>query len=162
MFLSLVKGSWTKKDQARMPPPKPFKEQVETLAEAKGLSISKLGWKAHKPDERGTSQDTLNKALQGKRPLNDPIVEAVAEALEVAPGTFVEYRLSKLRQGLDHRKVGFDSAAKTLLAIEEALRERDDLGELERGIDEALRRAVPSSPSTDASSRSPRRRRTRG
>lgn len=143
-----------------MPPLKPFKEQVEALAKAKDLSISKLGWKAHKPNERGTSQDTLNKALQGKRPLNDPIVEAVAEALEVVPETFVEYRLSKLRQGLDHRQVGFKSAAKTLLAIEQALRERDDLAEFERGIDEALQRAERSSPSTVASSRSPRRRRT--
>lgn len=134
----------------------PFAQQVKTLAKAKGLSISKLGWKAHQPDQKGTSQDTLNKALQGKRPLNDPIVEAVATALGVPPETFVEYRLSQLRQALDYRVVGFEQAAALLERIE-ASATKPGAQDFAQVIVEVLERSRSPSTSTGAKRQRPRR-----
>jgi hypothetical protein len=101
-------------------PSEPFAVQVKALAEERGLSVSKLAWKAHDPNTKGTAEDTLHKVLQGKRPLNDALARAVAAALEVDPERFVEYRLSAWRHALDEREVGFERAA-TLLAELEGL-----------------------------------------
>lgn len=99
----------------------PFREKVKQLASERGLSVSKLGYLAFDLDMRGTSPDTLNKAMQGKAKLNDALAEAVATVLDVPPQVFVEYRLSQLRQSLDENIVGFRHAALRLELIERVL-----------------------------------------
>lgn len=104
----------------------PFREKVKQLAQERGLSVSKLGYLAFDLDTRGTSPDTLNKAMQGKAKLNDALAEAVAIVLDVPPQVFVEYRLSQLRQSLDENVVGFRHAALRLELIERVLTAGED------------------------------------
>jgi transcriptional regulator with XRE-family HTH domain len=129
-----------------MSAPKPFKEQVEALAEEQGVSLAKLGWHAHDPNRRGTSQDTLNKALQGKRRLNEPILEAVAAALGVKPERFVEYRLERLRRQLDYREVGLQEAVATLDRIEKATQR---VAAAPPALPSELGRTAPTAPTTE-------------
>ena len=120
---SLVKKSCTKQHQARMPSPKPFPEQLKLLAREKGVSIGGVGYQAYSPTGRGTSPDTLRKVMAGKRKLNDALIEAIANVLEVPPQSFIEYRLSQLRRALDEDPktgVGFENAARLLQEIERA------------------------------------------
>jgi transcriptional regulator with XRE-family HTH domain len=104
--------------------PLPFREQLQQLAKAKGLSVGGVGYQAYSPSGRGTSPDTLRKVMAGKRKLNDALIEAIAGVLEVDPNVFVEYRLSRLRRNLDEdpeKGVGFQRAAAMLAGIEEAV-----------------------------------------
>jgi transcriptional regulator with XRE-family HTH domain len=142
-------------------PPEPFAVQVKALAEKRGLSISKLGWMAHDPKVEGTSQDTLNKVLQGKRPLNDALARAVANALEIEPESFAEYRLSVLRSALDEREVGFENAAALLAAIEAGL-SVPTAQDFARVIGAVLEQSETPSTSTPATKHNRRHRGSKG
>lgn len=99
----------------------PFPDRLKRLAAARGLSVSKVSYMAWKPDLKGTSPNTLNSVMAGRRPVTAPIVEAVAQVLQVQPDEFPEYRLLMARRALDEREVGFEAALRALSQFESAL-----------------------------------------
>ena len=106
------------------------------------------------PDTRGTSPGMIRKALNGRRTITVPLIEAVANALGVPPEDFTEYRLARARRLLDENAIGLEAAAENyeLLAnvllnvtsIEERPAEQEDdvVGDVLRRLREA--RGVPA------------------
>lgn len=107
--------------------PESFREMVVRLTAEKGISVSRLGNEAWRHDVKGTSPDTLKKAMQADNPRRPPptLLTAVARVLGVPPESFTEYRLAALRRLLDERPppdgVGLEEAARNLEAMERAL-----------------------------------------
>jgi hypothetical protein len=65
----------------------------------------------------GIHYETLRKAVVGERPPAPKVVEAVSDALSVAPEEFTEYRLWTARRQLDPQEVGLEQAVRNLEAL---------------------------------------------
>jgi transcriptional regulator with XRE-family HTH domain len=103
---------------------KPFAVEVGRLREERGWSIERLVHEAWQPEIRGTSPAMIRKALKGERTLTIPLMTAVAEALDVDPGRFLEYRLALARRMLDEREVGLETAAENYETFAKVLPEQ--------------------------------------
>lgn len=77
----------------------PFKQRLEELADKRGTTVEKVGIETSSTP--GCSLAHLRKMLGGKRKLTIAMIEAVARALDVAPGEFAEWRLAAARCLLD-------------------------------------------------------------
>ena len=72
---------------------KPFKEAIaELLREQQGNPL-RVNLFAFARTVEGWSYNTLHKMIEGERTLTKAAIEAMAEALDVSPDYFVEYRM---------------------------------------------------------------------
>ena len=62
----------------------------------------------------GVNYESLRKAVVGERSPSEKIMIAAAQALNVKPTVFTEYRLLKARHSLDPDYVGWYAATKAL------------------------------------------------
>ncbi len=62
----------------------------------------------------GVNYESLRKAIVGERAPSEKIMIAAAQALDVKPAVFTEYRLLKARRSLDPDYVGWSAATKAL------------------------------------------------
>ena len=92
-------------------PAEPFAVQARRLADERGWSVERLIHAAWDPDTRGPSPGMIRKALNGRRTITVPLIEAVANALGVPPEDFTEYRLARARRLLDEHAIGLEAAA---------------------------------------------------
>ncbi len=100
-------------DQAIMAQ-KPINEQLRAIRESKGWSRERLSHEAYKVDRDGTSYAQITAIERGNRRASAATILALAEALEVDPEIFPEYRLALARHLLDEAKVGLTQAVKNL------------------------------------------------
>lgn len=121
-------------------PVESFKERVERLAKERNLSVAQLGNLAWDQGVPGTSQATLNSAMQGKRRPGKSLIEALAKVLAVDAAEFPEYGLAALRAVPDEREVGLDAAlgeareaATIVLAVDARLAPPGALGRAAKG-----------------------------
>lgn len=96
---------------------KPFPETMSMLLEMEGISTREMhrrgvrkGW--------GVSQATANRLTTGDSEVSPEHMEAIARALNVAPETFLEYRLWRVRREYDPKEVGFSRASANLKRLE--------------------------------------------
>jgi hypothetical protein len=96
--------------------PRPFGAMLRDLLIENGIT-TRMG----NPDWTGFCQllrdihyETLRKAVVGERHPAPKLIEAVADALDLAPETFTEYRLWTARRRLDPQEVGFVEAVRNL------------------------------------------------
>jgi len=94
--------------------PKPISEQLRELREARGWSRERLSHEAYTIDEDGTSYAQITAIERGNRRASAATILALAEALEVDPEVFPEFRLALGRHLLDETKVGLAQAMKNL------------------------------------------------
>jgi len=73
------------------------------------------------PDWAGFSQlldgvhyETLRKAVTGDRQPAKKLIEAVSDALDVTPETFIEYRMMEAQRHFDPKQVGVETALANL------------------------------------------------
>ena len=64
----------------------------------------------------GYVYETLRKAIAGDRQPTSGLMEAVAEALDIQPTEFLEYRIWAAQRQFDPREVGMDVALQNLNA----------------------------------------------
>jgi transcriptional regulator with XRE-family HTH domain len=95
---------------------KDIRETLPDLRKAKGWSRDRLAHEAFDVDQKGTSGAQITAIERGKRRPSARTMAAMAEALEVAPAVFAEYRLALARHVLDEKKVGLDKAIENLEA----------------------------------------------
>lgn len=67
--------------------------------------------------DRGISHGHIANLISGRDHPSTRVLELLAEALEVPPEHFAEYRLAALRNALDERAVGFDAAWRRYLEL---------------------------------------------
>lgn len=67
-----------------------------------------------------TGRSSFYRLLNGEREFDVGLLEIVAEALQVDPETFAEYRLWRAKRPYEPREVGFDTAMRNLSRLEEA------------------------------------------
>ena len=97
-------------------PTKDIRDTLPELRRAKGWSRERLAHSAFVVDEEGTSAAQIAAIEVGKRRPSARTMAALAEALDVAPTVFAEYRLALARHVLDEEKVGLDEAIENLEA----------------------------------------------
>jgi transcriptional regulator with XRE-family HTH domain len=95
---------------------KDIRESLPELRRQKGWSRERLAHHAFVIDKEGTSAAQIAAIELGKRRASPRTMAALAEALEVAPTVFAEYRLALARHVLDEQKVGLDQAIENLEA----------------------------------------------
>ena len=93
-----------------------IREILPELRKERGWSRERLAHSAYAVDREGTSAAQIAAIERGKRRPSARTMVALAEALEVAPTVFAEYRLALARHVLDERKVGLDRAIEHLEA----------------------------------------------
>ena len=63
---------------------------------------------------QGVNYESLRKAVVGERPPSEKIMTAAAQALDVKPTVFTEYRLHQAQRSFDPHQVGWSGATKAL------------------------------------------------
>jgi transcriptional regulator with XRE-family HTH domain len=101
-------------------PPEPYWVRIRRLRKAAGLSQPALyhrtegvGFDTLRALER-PYQDQRNGVQSRSRYPSADTLERVAEALEIDPSEFPEYRLARARERLDERHVGMNAALAAL------------------------------------------------
>lgn len=87
--------------------------------------VNKLGdpnWVAFAELLDGYKYETLRKAIAGDRQPTMGLMEACAEALDISPAEFIEYRVLAAQRMFDPREVGMEQALKNLDAWGKAQR----------------------------------------
>lgn len=87
-----------------------IREILPELRKERGWSRERLAHSAYMVDREGTSAAQIAAIERGTRRPSLRTMAALAEALEVAPTIFAEYRLALARHALDERKVGLVQA----------------------------------------------------
>ncbi|HTU14310.1 MAG TPA: helix-turn-helix domain-containing protein [Solirubrobacterales bacterium] len=95
---------------------KDIRQTLPELRKAKGWSRDRLAHSAFAVDKEGTSAAQIAAIELGKRRASPRTMAALAQALDVAPTVFAEYRLALARHVLDEQKVGLDQAIENLEA----------------------------------------------
>lgn len=90
----------------------PLARLLPALMRARGLTYRALATRTVEPDpqRRGVTAGHLANLVSGRSQPSIAVLRLLAEALEVEPESFVEYRLATLRRELDERAVGLDAA----------------------------------------------------
>lgn len=79
-------------------------------------AIGNANWASFTTELDGISYETLRKAVTGEREPSIKLMEVVAQALELDPEVYVEYRLEMARRSFDPAIVGEDAALANLEA----------------------------------------------
>jgi transcriptional regulator with XRE-family HTH domain len=94
----------------------PFGEALRVLMENHGYSYRGLAEKTRQIDGRGMTHAHINMLAKGHDRPSMRAMELIAEACDVAPTYFAEYRLAQAMRELDPTEVGLESALETLNA----------------------------------------------
>lgn len=89
-------------------------ELLPELRRQRGWSRERLSHQAFGVDNDGTSAAQITAIERGARRASARTMLALAEALDVPPDFFPEYRLAVARLALDEKQVGLDRAIKAL------------------------------------------------
>jgi hypothetical protein len=94
------------------PTDKPFGEAMADLLRENDYTTStgNPNWHAFAAMLKDVHYETLRKAVAGEREPSMHVMEEVARALRVKPEHFAEYRILKVAESFDIRKVGFEKA----------------------------------------------------
>jgi transcriptional regulator with XRE-family HTH domain len=94
----------------------PFGEALRTLMSERGLTYRSLAGITRRLDGRGMTHAHINMLANGHDKPSIRAMELIAEACEVSPGYFAEYRLATAMRELDPEVVGLEQALENLNA----------------------------------------------
>jgi transcriptional regulator with XRE-family HTH domain len=95
---------------------KPFGESLRSLMEKQGFSYRGLAQRTRELDGRGMTHAHINMLAKGHDRPSMRAMELIAEACEVTPDFFAEYRLALAMRELDPTEVGLEQALENLNA----------------------------------------------
>ena len=95
---------------------KPFGESLRTLMSERGLTYRSLADVTRRLDGRGMTHAHINMLANGHDRPSIRAMELIAEACEVTPRYFAEYRLATAMRELDPEVVGLEHALENLNA----------------------------------------------
>ena len=95
---------------------KPFGEALRELMGGRGLTYRALAEATRELDGQGLTHAHINMLANGRDKPSLRAMELIAQACDVAPAYFAEYRLSVATRELDPAVVGFDQALANLNA----------------------------------------------
>jgi transcriptional regulator with XRE-family HTH domain len=98
------------------PSTKPFGEALRGLMQARGLTYRALARITRELDGRGLTHAHINMLANGHDKPSLRATELIAQACEVQPGYFAEYRLAEAMRELDPDIVGLEQALENLNA----------------------------------------------
>jgi transcriptional regulator with XRE-family HTH domain len=98
----------------------PFEARFAELRKARGVSLRRVAQRTKEIDTtgKGLSPSYLGALATGTQPPSSQALQLIAEALDVSPNTFVEYRLASVRAAFDERQIGVAEAARHLEIFE--------------------------------------------
>ena len=92
----------------------PFGEALRVLMEDHGYSYRVLAERTRQLDGRGMTHAHINMLAKGHDRPSMRAMELIAQACEVEPTYFAEYRLAQAMRELDPTEVGLEQALQTL------------------------------------------------
>lgn len=95
---------------------RPFGESLRALMEERGFSYRGLALKTRELDGRGMTHAHINMLAKGHDRPSMRAMELIAEACDVEPDYFAEYRLALAMRELDPTEVGLEQALENLNA----------------------------------------------
>ena len=95
---------------------RPFGESLRSLMEQRGFSYRALSQRTRELDGKGMTHAHINMLAKGHDRPSMRAMELIAEACEVEPDYFAEYRLATAMRELDPTEVGLDRALENLNA----------------------------------------------
>ena len=95
---------------------KPFGESLRLLMEKRKFSYRGLAQRTRELDGKGMTHAHINMLAKGHDRPSMRAMELIAEACEVEPDYFAEYRLAKAMRELDPTEVGLEQALENLNA----------------------------------------------
>lgn len=98
------------------PSTEPFGETLRRLMERRGLTYRALADATRNLDGKGMTHAHINMLANGHDRPSLRAMELIAEACEVQPEHFAEYRLATAMRELDPTEVGFEQALANLNA----------------------------------------------
>jgi transcriptional regulator with XRE-family HTH domain len=101
-----------------MPPESnsPFGEALRQLMQQRGYSYRGLAERTRQLDGKGMTHAHINMLAKGHDRPSMRAMELIAQACDVAPAYFAEYRLAQAMRELDPTEVGLEQALETLNA----------------------------------------------
>jgi len=101
-----------------MTPPstKPFGESLRVLMDSRSLTYRGLAEATRKLDGKGITHAHINMLANGHDKPSMRAMELIAQACEVPPSYFAQYRLAVAMRDLDPEQVGLDRALENLSA----------------------------------------------
>jgi transcriptional regulator with XRE-family HTH domain len=99
-----------------LPSNRPFGEALRALMDDRGLSYRGLADATRQLDGRGMTHAHINMLANGHDRPSIRAMELLAEACDVDPGYFAEYRLAAAMRALDPTEVGLEQALENLNA----------------------------------------------
>ena len=101
-----------------MSPPsdKPFGETVRALMNARGMTYRAIAEATREQDGRGLTHAHINMLVNGRDKPSLRAMELIAQACDMEPEHFAEYRLAAAMRELDPDVVGFEQALENLNA----------------------------------------------
>ena len=98
------------------PSTKPFGEALRVLMEEAGLSYRELAERTRALDGRGMTHAHINMLANGHDKPSMRAMELIAQACDVEPDYFAQYRLAAAMRELDPEEVGLEQALENLNA----------------------------------------------
>jgi transcriptional regulator with XRE-family HTH domain len=95
---------------------RPFGESLRLLMEERGFSYRGLAQRTRELDGKGMTHAHINMLAKGHDRPSMRAMELIAEACEVEPNYFAEYRLALAMRELDPTEVGLEQALENLNA----------------------------------------------
>jgi transcriptional regulator with XRE-family HTH domain len=102
----------------------PFGEALRALMDARGLTYRGLAQAIREIDDKGLTHAHINMLANGHDKPSLRAMELIAQACEVEPEYFAEYRLALAMRELDPSQVGLEQALENLNARMGARRRR--------------------------------------
>jgi transcriptional regulator with XRE-family HTH domain len=94
----------------------PFGDALRALMEERGLSYRALAQVTRQLDGRGMTHAHINMLANGRDKPSMRAMELIAQACDVEPAYFAEYRLATAMRALDPAEVGLEQALENLNA----------------------------------------------
>jgi transcriptional regulator with XRE-family HTH domain len=104
---------------------KPFKEAFRTLMSERGLTYRSLAEITRQLDAKGMTHAYLNMLANGHDKPSMRAMTLIAQACDVRPEYFAEYRLTSAMRELDPTEVGLEQALQNLSARMDGRRNAD-------------------------------------
>jgi transcriptional regulator with XRE-family HTH domain len=95
---------------------RPFGEALRALMDARGLTYRRLAEAIRELDAKGLTHAHINMLANGHDKPSMRAMELIAQACEVDPDYFAEYRLAVAMRELDPAEVGLEQALENLNA----------------------------------------------
>src|SRR5579863_10291267 len=95
---------------------RPFGEALRLLMQEQELSYRSLAERTRQLDGKGMTHAHINMLAKGHDRPSMRAMELIAQACDVAPTYFAEYRLAQAMRELDPTEVGLEQALETLNA----------------------------------------------